>query len=197
MKKRRTIIISLLLVAALALGIGYAVQTGTVELNGEVSNKPHAVKLVFVENGSSIHESKVTNDGGVQVDSTNNELLVVDNAHTATLDIFDLAHENDYITAYFRIKNTNNYNVTLDADPDKAANLTISNKDGTLATGDQKFFSVTAEWIKQDASDVDEATLTLSTNQTKTLKVTIKMIKTTGDTLEGRYVLTVSGTSAQ
>ena len=197
MKKRRTLIISLLLVAALALGIGYAVQTGTVELNGEVSNKPHAVKLVFVENGSSIHESKVTTDGGVQVDSTNNELLVVDGAHTATLDIFDLSHQNDYITAYFRIKNTNNYDVTLDTDPDQAANLIISKRDGTTPSNEEKFFTVTAEWIKQDASDVEEDDLTLSTNQTKTLKVTITMTKTTAETLEGRYVLTVTGTSAQ
>lgn len=197
MKKRRTIIISLLLVAALALGIGYAVQTGTVELNGEVSNKPHAVKLVFVENGSKINGSLVTGDNGVTSTSSNNELIVVDGAHTATLDISDLAHQNDYITAYFRIKNTNNYNVTLDEDPDKAANLTISNKDGTLANEGQKFFSVTAEWIKQDDTDVEANNLILSTNQTKTLKVTITMTKTTAETLEGRYVLTVTGTSAQ
>jgi hypothetical protein len=196
MKKRRTLIISLLLVAALTLGIGYAVQTGTVELNGEVSNKPHPVKLVFVEDGSRIYDSKVTGEGGTQIASTNNELVVVDGAHTATLDIFDLSHENDYITAYLRIKNTNNYQVALDADPDKAANLIISNKDGTLANGEQQFFSVTAEWIKQD-TDVEAGTLTLSKDQTKTLQVTIKMTKATANTLEGRYVLTVTGTSAQ
>ena len=197
MKRRRTLVISLLLVAALCLGIGYAVQTGTVELNGEVANKPHAVKLVFVADGSDIKESSVTGDGGVIGESTNNEILVVDGAHTATLDISDLSHEDDYITAYFRIKNTNNYKVTLDADPDKAANLTISNKDGTLASEEQKFFTVTAEWIKQDASDVEADALTLSMNETKTLKVTITMTKTTAETLEGRYVLTVNGTSAE
>ena len=196
MKKRRTIIISLLLVAALTLGIGYAVQTGTVELNGEVSNKPHAVKLVFVEDGSRIFDSKVTSEGGTQIASTNNELVVVDGAHTATLDIFDLSLQNDYITAYLRIKNTNNYQVMLDADPDQAANLIISNKDGTLANEEQKFFSVTAEWIKQD-TDVEAGTLTLSKDQTKTLQVTIKMTKATANTLEGRYVLTVTGTSAE
>ena len=197
MKKRRTIIISLLLVAALALGIGYAVQTGSVELNGEIANKPHEVKLVFVGNGSAIHTSQVTGDNGTTSTSTNNEMLVVDGAHTATLDISDLSHEGDYITAYFRIKNTNNYKVTVDADPDQAANLVISNKNGTPATDEEKFFTVAAEWIKQDASDVEANTLTLATNETKTLAVTIRMSKTTANTLEGRYVLTVHGTSAE
>ena len=197
MKKRRTIIISLLLVAALALGIGYAVQTGSVELNGEVANKPHDVKLVFVKDGSDIHASQVTLDGGTTGASSNNELIVVDGAHTATLDISDLSHEGDYITAYFRIKNTNNYKVTVDTDPDQAANLVISNKDGTPATAEEKFFTVAAEWIKQDASDVDADTLTLGEGQTKTLKVTLTMSKTTAETLEGRYVLTVHGQSAE
>lgn len=36
MKKRRTLIIALLLIAALALGIGYAAFTSTMSINGEV-----------------------------------------------------------------------------------------------------------------------------------------------------------------
>ena len=47
MKKRRTLIISLLLVAALALGIGYAALSSTRQINGVIENDPANVNVVF------------------------------------------------------------------------------------------------------------------------------------------------------
>ena len=47
MKKRRTLIISLLLVAALALGIGYAALSSTLQINGVIENDPANVNVVF------------------------------------------------------------------------------------------------------------------------------------------------------
>lgn len=45
MKKRRSIIIALLLIAALALGIGYAAVTDTLTITGNANVKPHQDNL--------------------------------------------------------------------------------------------------------------------------------------------------------
>ena len=47
MKKRRTTIIAFLLVAALALGIGYAALTTNLTITGGVTNAPHPINVVF------------------------------------------------------------------------------------------------------------------------------------------------------
>ena len=194
MKKRRTLIIALLLVAALCLGIGYAAQSGYVEVSGNVSNTPHPVKLVFVENGSSLKDSKVTVvNNSERVASTNNELIVVDNTSTATFDISDLSHQDDYAILYLRVKNTNEYDVALESDPDKAGNLVITKNANADGTTPDDFFTVEAEWITEDG---DVENLTLAEGETKTLKVTIKMIDSTGDNVSGSYKLQVWGTSA-
>ena len=183
MKKRRTLIIALLLVAALCLGIGYAAQSGYVEVSGNISNQPHPVKLVFVEEGSSLVKSSVTNNNDQKVPSTNNELVVQDNKSTASFDISDLAHVDDYAELHLVVKNNNNYNVALRDDADK---------DGLTVTGDAThgdFFSVTGEWITEGADD----DLILEPNETRVLKVVIKMTKSTGNELTGSYKLQVFG----
>ena len=54
MKKRRTIIISLLLVAALALGIGYASHTSDITISGtaNMDPNPNDFSVVFVEDSA-------------------------------------------------------------------------------------------------------------------------------------------------
>lgn len=51
MKRRRTLIVSLLLIAALALGIGYAAITDTLTIGGNANVKPHAenFSVIFSE----------------------------------------------------------------------------------------------------------------------------------------------------
>lgn len=190
MKKRRTLIIALLLIAALCLGIGYAAQSGYVEVSGNVTNTPHPVKLVFVASGSKLNESAVTvTNNASRVNSTNNELIVVDNTSTATFDISDFSHEGDYAILYLQVKNTNEYDVALRSDPVADGSLEITKAAGTTVD----FFTVDAEWIAEPG---DETTLTLSENETKTLKVTITMTKSTGENVSGGYKLHVYGDSA-
>jgi len=189
MKKRRTLIIALLLVAALCLGIGYAAQSGYVEVSGNVTNKPHPVKLVFVQDGSSLKNSEVTPvNGSSRVPSTNNELIVVDNTSTATFDISDFSHEGDYAELYLRVKNTNEYDVALRADPVEDGSLEITKGAGVT----EDFFTVDAEWITETG---DKDTLTLAEGETKTLKVTITMTDSTGNDVSGSYKLHVFGDS--
>lgn len=49
MKRRRTLIVSLLLVAALCLGIGYAAINGELTINGTANIKEQPFKVVFTE----------------------------------------------------------------------------------------------------------------------------------------------------
>lgn len=188
MKKRRTLIISLLLVAALALGIGYAGLSGQVTVNGKVKNKPHAVELVFVKDASvKITASAVGTDNGVGgVASTTNTLDVTDGHDTATFNVSDMAHKGDYITAHLKIKNNNQYDVVVG---EPTTNYILP--DGTA-----QFFTVTTAWIDRTGdSVVNEADLTLGHDEVLEFTVTITMIgEPTSENIEGDFILTVPGT---
>ena len=67
MKKRRSIIIALLLIAALALGIGYAAVTDTLSIGGNATVKPHQENLI-VEFDSIKNPTKCT--AAIQTDKT-------------------------------------------------------------------------------------------------------------------------------
>lgn len=49
MKRRRTLIISLLLVATLVLGIGYAATSTTLTWEGDVANDPLSISVIFTD----------------------------------------------------------------------------------------------------------------------------------------------------
>lgn len=189
MKKRRTIIISLLLVAALALGIGYAATSGDVSVNGKVKNHPHELKLVFEKNDvddAKIIESRVGTVEGSGSESVSHTLDVTDGADFATFNISDLAHKDDYIKAVLTVKNTNQYDVVLTETPTPTYSWTKGSN----------FFVVSTEWVDDDPSDgLTEEDLTLEYNQTKRIYVTITMTaEATAADLEGDFVLSIPAT---
>ena len=172
MKKRRTIIISLLLVAALALGIGYAATSGNVKVSGEVYNKPHELKLVFVSGALTATEG----DSDDAFDAS--EVLCTNGATSATFNVKDLSHNGDFVVATFTVKNTNLYKVTLDETP------------SVEYTG-SSFFTVTPTWTLNEGQD-----LTLDYEETATFTLKVQMNKTTAEELDGDFVVTVGATSA-
>ena len=191
MKKRRTMIIALLLVAALALGIGYAGMTGNAIINGNVKNKPHELVLVFSnENGTDpdvkISDSQIDGkDRGV----TSSTLVVNDGATFATFNVDDLAHPGDYVTAAVKVKNTNKYDVELLSPTDI---ITLK------TTGlNEDFFDITYAWADEDENKSEAEELILAEGDTQVLYVTITMIgEATGDTLEAGFEITVPARSA-
>jgi hypothetical protein len=188
MKKRRTMIISLLLVAALALGIGYAAQSGNVKVNGDVTNTPHELKLVFVKDDDvKITASSIT---GKDNGTTNSEIIVVDGAVAATFNVHDLAHKDDYVTAVFKVKNTNDYDVKLLT---PTVTKTIVD-DSLLPENADNFFNVEATYGNEDVGGNGD--LILKKDETKTVTVKITMTVTTGNTLEGDFVVTIPATNA-
>ena len=140
MKKRRTLIIALLLVAALCLGIGYAEITDTLTINGDANAKPHQENLV-VEFTNIKDMDKCS--GAIQTDAT-----------VATFNTTQLVVKDDAATATYVIQNKSaEYSATISAPSinytEGAAYFTVSTNFGdaerTLAPGATTEFTVTVK----------------------------------------------------
>ena len=124
MKKRRTLIISLLLVAALCLGIGYAGVSTILSVNGTAKSDVQDIDVVF--------------SAAAVTDSTNDSIKnATEFGNTGNTDIFfhayGLKNANDSVTATFTIVNNNDYAVTL-AEPEIVSATTLFKVDvGTLS----------------------------------------------------------------
>ena len=102
MKRRRTLIVALLLVAALALGIGYAAITDTLTIGGNASVKPHQenFEVIFKE---IKNQDKCT--AAIQTDKT-----------VATFTTTQLVEGGDTASATFVVvNNSDEYSATIDA----------------------------------------------------------------------------------
>ena len=184
MKRRRTLIISLLLVAAIALGVGYAATTGSIKINGDVSNQPHALNLSFVEEGATATQKTEIVEAQLDgVAATTESSVAIVNDTITNISVKGIAHKDDYVKTAVVVKNNNEYDVKL-LDPTHTTSFPES-YDDTM----KDFFTVSYEW--DDASD-----LVLAKGETKVLYVTVTMAKTTGETLEGDFVITVPAESA-
>ena len=117
MKKRRTLVISLLLIAALALGIGYAAYTYDLNINGVVSVGAPAPKVIFEK------VEYVESKGNVTSADNYGELLV--GGQSIDLNIQGLREATEYVTVKYTVKNGHDFPVTVSA---TAAELTGSVK---------------------------------------------------------------------
>ena len=176
MKKRRTLIISLLLVAALALGIGYAALSTDLLVNGSVSNTPHPIDVTF-KSGKIL--TQIGTPAAATHESTN--VVCTNGAKTATLNVANLVHAEDCVYAEFVVVNNNKYNVKLD---DPVIRETDTNN----------FYTVTSEWVDENGNKIDAPTI--AADATATFRVKITMDVNTGNTYTGDFVVTVTAHSA-
>lgn len=125
MKKRRTLVISLLLVAALCLGIGYAAFTSTMTINGEVQMGGIASQVNF-----SAAEVNAT-DSTATVVTTN-----ISGVGTKTLEInmSGFVHAGHKVVVDITVSNPHDFDVTL-------INGEIS-QDGKTNDNGVKYFSI-------------------------------------------------------
>ena len=102
MKRRRTLIIAVLLIAALALGIGYAAITDTLTIGGNANVKPHTENFSVIF--EDIQEQKKCT-AAIQTDKT-----------VATFTTTQLVNGGETASALFIVKNTSpEYKATIDA----------------------------------------------------------------------------------
>lgn len=107
MKKRRTLVIGLLLVAALALGIAYAATDGVLTVNGKVQT----VKQPF-----NLQISAVAQNESHNVVAGNAPAVTCSDsfpAKSVTLNVSGMASEGDYVTAKLTIENENDCTMYL------------------------------------------------------------------------------------
>ena len=104
MKKRRTLVISLLLIAALALGIGYAAFTSTMAINGEVQMGGIASQVNFSK--AEVN----TNDSTAEVVST-----IINGVGTKTLEInmSGFVHSGHAVVIDVEVSNPHDFSVKL------------------------------------------------------------------------------------
>ena len=176
MKRRRTLIISLLLIAALALGIGYAALSTELTVTGSVTNQPHPINVVYTGNADVI-----TVDGDhAEARGASNVICTAD-AKSATFNVAKLAHNGDFVVAEFEVINKNEYKVQMEAPT-------------VTYTGDD-FYETTSYWV--DASGNQIAAPELSKNQTAKFYVKVMMDITTANTMSGDFTVSIKGTSSQ
>ena len=176
MKKRRTLVISLLLIAALALGIGYAALSTDLTVNGSVSNSPHPIDVTF-------KEGSITAGAGLASAEAASKVVCTNGAKSATFDVAGLVHQGDKVVATFTVVNNNKYSVTLNTP-------TITETDA------HQFFTATTTWLDAEGA-ATTTTPTLAAGATATFQITVTMDKNTAETYTGDFVLTVTATSAE
>ena len=101
MKKRRTLIISLLLVAALCLGIGYAALSRDLQINGSANLQGNNEVFDSAFISGSITDSEMKDD--TKSPAT---VSVTEGSTTASYTIDGLAVENDTVEMTFVVKNS-------------------------------------------------------------------------------------------
>lgn len=162
MKKNRTLIVALLLVASLALGIGYAGITSLLSVNGTAKTAPTDIDVKFTT-GCTIQSAKTADNNADRIAQI---MAASSVGATGTLDIdfyaYDLREVGDSVTAVFWIQNDSDYSVNLAdarlvsdpdyfkitfsdyvADPENAEGFNAATQ--TLAAGAKVSFTVTAE----------------------------------------------------
>ena len=125
MKKRRTLIISLLLVAALALGIGYAEFTSTMNVNGEIQMGGIASQVYF--SNAEVNAAQST------ADVVTTTILGVGEGSTAiTLKMAGFIHAEHYVVVDVEVKNPHDFDAVLQ-------DLTVTQDGNKNPAGDDLF----------------------------------------------------------
>lgn len=179
MKKRRTLIISLLLVAALMLGIGYAALSRELIISSTAILNPNNddFKIEFTSAGSS-DDAKAT--ASIAASKT-----------TANYEVKGLSKQNDDVTlTYVVTNNTTDVNAELTGLAMTEGTLYIG--DGTSTPGVVSDYFSKIVTVTHENGDVwaDDDHIILAPGETATVKivVTLKQTVTERITLEGASV---------
>ena len=160
MKRRRTLITSLLLVAALVLGIGYAALTDVLDINGSATINQSAAEDAF--DMDVYFSAAVANEEGntASVNSNDND--------KASFTVNTLKGKGDVATFTFTIKN--------DGDVDAVVTPTLAATGGNT---NPEYFKVSSDW--------DGQAKTIAAGGSETYTVTIELLKTPTETIHGAF----------
>lgn len=178
MKKRRSVVIAFLLIAALVMGIGYAALTDVLDITGSADISKQAAEGEF--NLDIYFTKAVANENSTPTtDGTpyNTASVNADNNDKASFSANTLKGAGDTATFTFSIVNVG----------DVDAKITPKITTNTQA----EYFEITSDW--------NGATKDLPANTTAdaplTYTVTVKLLKTPTETLSGSFLIELTATS--
>ena len=113
MKKRRTLIISLLLVAALALGVGYAAVTGNLFIHGKVTTAKQSFNVVFTayETAEVHKDAKNVREIGGSTDALG------EGVQTLKFFVTGMSYKDESLTGRFTVRNDNDMTMYFTSAP--------------------------------------------------------------------------------
>lgn len=189
MKKRRTLIISLLLVAALCLGVGYAAITGELVVQGKVAAKaqPFNVHFIKFDAAAGTAHSVLSNTPAISCDTVLSDTAP---AKSIMLNVRDMSTgatdasggDRDYVSAVLTIRNDNDSKMYLDV-----AAIQYGSSLSTVTDTPSEYFKVTVDW-KNGVKSLDPGATT-------DITVTVTMLKSCETEFAEYFQITVSGTS--
>lgn len=147
MKKRRTLIISLLLVAALTLGIGYAALSDVLDIQGTAEISAGIAEEAF---NQDVYFSAVNPGKGITAS------INQDNNDKATFTATGFTQVGDVVSVTYTIKNDSEH---------YAANVTPK----LLQNSNEEFFKITSDW----ASTMQ----TINASSEKTITIYVELVK--------------------
>jgi hypothetical protein len=169
MKKRRTLIISLLLVAALCLGIGYAAIARDLQINGSANlqGDNEDFDVVFMSGEDKNDMATVT---------------VAEGTTTATYVIDGLSEKGEVEVITFVVKNrTTDIDAKLKGVTSTTGELKVTNADGTDSTVPYNTYFEKSMEIKDAQGNIYDADSTepfiLSPGEEATVTITLKLLK--------------------
>lgn len=163
MRKRRTIIISLLLVAALCLGIGYAGFALDMLISGAATLRGEAPNVVF-------STATVTTPSDEEAEIRTRTKVTGMGTETLNINTAGFASVGDKLVLNVTIKNNHNFEV----------NVSKPTVDLTQIAG-VDYFSVTTTWGNTDK--------VIAANGSETFTLTIELVKDTSDELTQNFTV--------
>ena len=160
MKRRRTLITSLLLVAALVLGIGYAALTDVLDINGTADVNQSAAEDAF-DMDVYFDKAEANEDGNTASVNTNDN-------DKASFTVNTLKGKGDKATFTFTIKN--------DGDGDAVVTPVFAAADGNT---NPTYFAISSDWAGQAK--------TIPAGGSETYTITIELLKTPTETIHGAF----------
>jgi len=162
MKKRRSLVISFLLVAALTLGIGYAALSDVLDIQGTAEISTGAMEEAF--NQDVYFSAAVANEPATGSTTS----IVADNNDKATFTAKGFTQVGDKITFTYTIKNDSEH---------YASDVTPK----LLQNSNEEYFDIYSDWQSQ--------TQRIDAGGEKTLTLTVELVKLPTATAEGETAL--------
>ena len=173
MKNRKRVVVSFLLVACMLIGVGYALVTDVLEINGSTTVNQSAAEDAF-DNDVYFSDAVAVLAPG-QSTTTNTASIETGNNDSALFTVNSLQGAGDSASFTFTVTN--------DGDLDALVTPSLAAQGNSTP----EYFSITSDWAGQPR--------TIAAGQSATYTVTVTLIKTPTSTVHGSFHILLTATS--